>query len=43
MVSGITYHSVKFSNNHCLLEAIEKAWQCTVAVVSYEQIIAMTK
>ena len=34
MVNGITYHDVKFSNNHCLLEAIEKAWQCTIAVVN---------
>ena len=25
MVNGITYHGVKFSANHCLLEAIKKA------------------
>ena len=25
MVTGIMYHGVKFSNNHCLLEAVEKA------------------
>ena len=33
MVSDITYHRVKFSKNHCLLEATEKAWQCTIAVM----------
>ena len=27
MATGITYHGVKFSNNHCLLEAMEKAIQ----------------
>ena len=25
MITGITYHEVKFNNNRCLFETIEKA------------------
>ena len=43
MVTGITYHAVKFSTNLCLLKAIEKTmhhWQsCQEQIISDGEIM----
>ena len=41
MVTGITYHGVKFSNNHCPLEAIEKTMHHRSCAIS--ELLAMAK
>ena len=41
MVTGIICHGVKFSNNHCFLEAIEKALHHRSRVMS--KLLAMAK